>query len=97
LEELVGIGADFSAAANVTISYETDQLAWVVTAEKSSWIVVHNEDGSFSDESERRSVTLPVTGGAFAISLGRSSGVILEPYGEKFTVLSMGVGLMICS
>ncbi len=86
LEELVGIGVDFSAAANVTIGYRTDQGAWVVSPEKSSWILVYDEDGDVSDECVRRSIMLPTTGGAFAIALGRSSGAIVDPFGENYGV-----------
>jgi hypothetical protein len=88
LEELVRIGVDFSAAANVTIGYRADQRAWVVVPEKSSWILVYDEDGDSFDECVQRSITVPSTGGAFAIALGRSSGVIVDPYGENYAVHS---------
>jgi hypothetical protein len=41
LDELVRSGADFSAAANVTICFQPDLKVWEVKAEKSSCILVN--------------------------------------------------------
>jgi hypothetical protein len=80
LDELVRSGADFSAAANVTICFQPDLKVWEVKAEKSSCILVNSEPKV--SVVERQCITLPIAGGAFAISLGRNSVVIDEPFGE---------------
>lgn len=83
LRDLVKIGADFSATANVTISLETDPLRWEVSSRENSWVIVHREDGGYST---RRTASLRITGGAFAISVGYTSATADEldrPDGEE--------------
>ncbi len=66
LRELVNRGFDFSESANVTVRFRTDTQKWEVLAGESSWVKVYI--GRAQASLAVRCV-LPVTGGAFAISL----------------------------
>ncbi len=88
LRDLVKIGADFSATANVTVRFRTDLQRWEVSARENSRVSVYEEDGSLPN---LRTVTLPVAGGAFAISVGFTSAAATgpdQPEGEELRTTS---------